>query len=169
MKTDDDQVERGQRTLSRREVLRGLACGGLACTGAAGLLSACAVPEREIIERRAEGEEANQRTTGESGPPTYRLPTDEGGWAPRASHVARLPAERPGNYRLQATVSVGGKRLQSNELRITVYASRKEDQQILADPADRSYHPRKSLPMKTAVQCNQCPQCSQWFTSSSGP
>lgn len=92
---ENNGVEEDQRTYTRREVLKGLACGGLALTGAAAVLPACAPLLSEIDERRTEEREADQEDPSELGPPTYRLPTEDGAWAPPVSHVARLPSGGP--------------------------------------------------------------------------
>jgi len=91
MKAENDRAENHQRTVSRRELLKGLAFGGLALTGAAGALKACAPLVREIDEPQIDEREADEGETRRPGAPSYRLPTEDGEWRPPVSHAARLP------------------------------------------------------------------------------
>ncbi len=70
--------------ISRRELLKRLACGGLAVTGAGTLLSACAPDLIQTEEQSA--------TPTAARAPSYYLPTDEGLWKMPAAHKGDLPA-----------------------------------------------------------------------------
>ncbi len=106
METKNDGFERGGSGLSRRELLKGMAYGGLLLTGAASVLSACGRQVPEIDDPRADDLKGDERETGEARAPTYRLPTEDGDWIPATSHVARLPTDQ-GRIRIDGVGTFG--------------------------------------------------------------
>ncbi len=82
MKKQPDAVHDGDRTISRRELLKGVACGSLALLGAASALPACAPLAREVEE--------SSPARGDA--PSYVLPTRDGRWAPPVAHAGDLPS-----------------------------------------------------------------------------
>lgn len=68
MKSESSRTEKKGGTMSRRDLLKRIACGGLALTGAAGALAACAP---NVTEDEA---------TTEDEAPSYSLPTEDGRW-----------------------------------------------------------------------------------------
>lgn len=83
MKKRASESESRIQTLSRRELLKRLACGGLAASGVGTLLSACT---RGMTEVR---EEVTAPTTESA--PAYYVPNDEGLLTPLAPHRGDLP------------------------------------------------------------------------------
>lgn len=81
MESESSKTQEKDRTISRRDLLKRMACGGFALTGAATALSACAPGVMEAEE-----------ATAERGAPSYSLPTAEGRWRPSASHQGDPPA-----------------------------------------------------------------------------
>ncbi|MFW6115458.1 MAG: hypothetical protein ACOC7Y_00190 [Chloroflexota bacterium] len=84
MKRPSEGSQSKDGTISRRELLKGVACGGLVLIGAAGALPACAPLVGEAEE--------SSPARGEA--PSYPLPTDEGRWAPPVAHAGRLPSDQ---------------------------------------------------------------------------
>ncbi len=106
MDTKNDRFGTGGSRLSRRELLKSMACGGLVLTGAASLLSGCARQVRELDERLTGDRERDEGETAEARALTYRLPTEDGDWIPPVSHVARLPTDQ-GEIRVEGLGTFG--------------------------------------------------------------
>lgn len=81
MQSESSKTQEKDNRISRRDLLKRMACGGFALTGAAGALAACVPGVTEAEE-----------STGEGEAPSYSLPTEDGRWRPPASHAGDLPA-----------------------------------------------------------------------------
>ncbi|MGD2179282.1 MAG: hypothetical protein PVG71_15840, partial [Anaerolineae bacterium] len=82
MKRTPNEGHTKRSQISRRELLKRMACGGLALTGVGTALSACAPALTRAEEEGATPTAARARS--------YHLPTDEGLWAPPAAHEGDL-------------------------------------------------------------------------------
>jgi len=98
MESESRKTQQKDSGISRRDLLKRIACGGFVVTGAAGALAACAPHLMEAEE-----------STGEGDAPSYSLPTEDGRWQPPASHEGDLPEgertihiERVGAFPFQA-------------------------------------------------------------------
>jgi len=78
-----DGNRRGTARLTRRELLKRLACGGLVVSGAGTLLSGC---EPAPIDAHEQGRDDDDEA------PSYRLPTSAGLWKPETKHVGDAPS-----------------------------------------------------------------------------
>jgi hypothetical protein len=98
MESEIGETQEKDSRISRRDLLKRMACGGFALTGAASALAACAPGVMEVEESTVEGEA-----------PSYGLPTEDGRWRPPVSHEGDLPTgegtvhiERIGTFPFQA-------------------------------------------------------------------
>lgn len=71
------------RCLTRRELLKRLACGGLVASGVSTVLTAC---EPAPIDAREPLSDEKEEA------PSYELPTSDGLWSPNAGHVGDTPS-----------------------------------------------------------------------------
>jgi hypothetical protein len=101
MKRTSDEGHDKRNQISRRQLLKRMACGGLALTGAGAILSACGP---DLIQAEEQG-----ATPGAARAPSYYLLTDEGLWTPPAAHRGDIPAgtgtveiERVGTFSFEA-------------------------------------------------------------------
>lgn len=83
MRELSDGNRRETQSLTRRELLKRLACGGLVVSGVGTLLTGC---ESAPIDAREHGSDDDE------GAPSYRLPTSAGLWRPDARHVGDAPS-----------------------------------------------------------------------------
>lgn len=92
MGREHEETRGKNNQMTRRQLLKRMACGSLALTGAGTALSACApdpIPTEEW-EATPDAPEA----------PSYYLPTDEGLWKPPAAHKGDLPSG-PGTVEIE--------------------------------------------------------------------
>lgn len=78
----DERHEKNNR-ISRRELLKRMACSGLAASGIGTLLSACA-PDGTDAEETGLAPKKDPAAT------SYHLPTEDGRWTPSVSHTGDL-------------------------------------------------------------------------------